>query len=117
MARPNSEEAKTAVILDVLDIVNALKGKTFSITGHLGRPRKEIIEIIRKCGGHFEERPKWGVNYLITNLDWNANTTVQPKKSSKLIDAERQGIKVISEKAFYEMIIAEDPSMKEMLGE
>jgi NAD-dependent DNA ligase len=82
-----------------------LKGKTFSITGHLGLKRPEIVQIIETAGGHFEERPRFGVNYLITNKDWNKGSTVDPKKSSKYIDAERNRIKIISEDQFCQMII------------
>ena len=107
MARIN-ELTDLATVLEVMECGGALKGKVFSITGHLARLRTDIIAIIEQAGGRFEERPKWGVNYLITNKDFNANSTIKPNKSSKMIEAERNGIKLISEAQFYEMIMAAD---------
>lgn len=89
----------------VMEVSNALKGMTFSITGHLGLKRPDIVKIIETAGGKFEERPRFGVTYLITNKDWNANSTVDKGKSSKLLEAERLRIKVISEAAFCQMLI------------
>jgi len=116
MARTKTDEANLAAVIDVMEITGVLKGKTFSITGHLGRPREEIVAIIQRAGGAFEERPKnvWGrERFLITNKDWNANSTVQPKKSSKLIEAERNGWKILSENEFYTMLIDGDTAQKE----
>jgi len=107
MARIN-ELTDLATVLEVMECGGALKGKVFSITGHLARLRKDIIQIIEQAGGSFEERPKWGVNFLITNKDWNKNSTVTAKASSKLLDAQRNGIKIISEQEFYDMIMKAD---------
>ena len=104
MARQN-EKTDLWTVVAVMEVTGSLKGKTFAITGHLAKPRKEIIEIIEQAGGRFEERPRYGTQFLITNQDWNPNSTVQPKKSSKLIEAERNGTKVISEDEFCKMII------------
>ena len=87
---------------------SSLKGKTFSTTGHVGITRDKLIEVITNNGGRFEARPKYGVNYLITNLDWNKGSTIEPKKSSKLIEAERNGIKIISEAQFCAMVIKDE---------
>lgn len=92
-------------IVQVMEVSNALKGKSFSITGHMGLTRPEIADIIRTAGGRFEERPRYGTTYLITNMQWNKGSTVDPKKSSKLIEAERNKVKIISEEKFCQMII------------
>ena len=104
MARAN-DKTDLWIVVEVMEVSNALKGKTFSITGHLGVPRDRVIKIIETAGGKFEARPRYGVNFLITNRDWNAGSTVDPKKSSKLIEAERHRIKIISEDEFCQMII------------
>lgn len=92
-------------ICEVMEVSNALKGKVFSITGHLGLKRDEIVKIIEQAGGSFEERPRYGVNFLITNKDWNKGSTIDPKKSSKFIAAEQNRIKIISEEQFCQMVI------------
>ena len=104
MAR-NNEATSLWVVVEVMEVSNALKNKRFSITGHLGLPRDRVVKIIETAGGQFEERPRYGTNFLISNLDWNANSTVEAKKSSKLIEAERNGVKLISESQFCQMII------------
>ncbi len=94
----------------VMEPSQALKGKVFSITGHLGIKREDVVQIIKTAGGQFEERPRYGVHFLITNKEWNAGSTVQKNKSSKLIDAERMGVKILSEKQFCQMVIDGDES-------
>jgi len=103
MARVN-ENTPMALVVEIMEVRNALKGKRFSITGHLGRPRKEIVAIIEQAGGHFDKTPVWGTNFLISNLDWNAGSTVRKGASRKLLAAQEKGIKIISEAKFYEMI-------------
>jgi NAD-dependent DNA ligase len=105
MARINSM-TNMATIIEIMEVGNALKGKRFSITGHLGRPRKEIVAIIEQAGGYFDKSPVWGTNYLITNLDWNEGSTVTKGASRKLLAAHDKGIKIINEAKFYEMICA-----------
>lgn len=90
--------------MDIMEVTNAFKGKRFSITGHLGRPRPEIVAIIERAGGIFDEKPKWGTNFLITNADWTAKT-VKPGKSLKFQEAQRNGVKIISEAEFYKMLV------------
>ena len=104
MARQN-EKSDLWLVVEVMEVSNALRGKTFSITGHLGVSRDRVIKIIETAGGQFEPRPRRGTTYLITNRDWNRGSTVEAKKSSKLIEAERNGIKIISEDQFCQMII------------
>lgn len=93
-----------ALVLEVMEVRNALKGKRISITGHLGRPRKDIIAIIERAGGTFDSHPKYGTSFLVTNKDWNKGSTVTATKSNKLIEAENNGTKILSEEQFYELI-------------
>jgi len=104
-----NENTDTAVVIEIMEPGNALKGKRFSITGHLGRKRDDVVKIIEECGGVFEKQPTYGTHYLITNADWNAGA-VKGGKSNKLRKAEANGTKIISEAKFYEMIMqsAED---------
>jgi NAD-dependent DNA ligase len=104
MARQN-EKTDMWTVIEVMEVSNALRGKSFSITGHLGRPRPVIVKIIETAGGRFEAEPRRGVTYLITNRDWNKGSTVEAKRSNKLIAAERLGIKIISEDEFCQLII------------
>jgi NAD-dependent DNA ligase len=105
MARIN-EHTDLSYIVEVMEVENALKGKRFSITGHLGRTRKEFVEIIQQAGGYFDKGPSYSTDYLITNNDWNANSTVRKGASRKLLKAQREGVKIITEAQFYEMITA-----------
>lgn len=98
MARVN-EFTNLAEVLLVMEPEKKLKGIGFSITGHLGRPRKDIISIIEMAGGHFEKTVNWGVRYLITNEDWTNKT-----ESIKFRKAERNGVKIISEAEFYALL-------------
>jgi len=107
MAKINDHTDLWAVV-QVMEVSNAFRGKSFSITGHLGLPRPAIVKIIEQAGGRFEERPRYGTDFLITNREWNPGTTVDPKKSSKLIEAEKNHIKVISEAEFCQMLIDGD---------
>ncbi|OPZ40851.1 MAG: DNA ligase [Synergistetes bacterium ADurb.BinA166] len=103
-----SELTPLADVIQVMECGGALKGKVFSITGHLARKRSEIVKIIEQAGGSFEERPRFGVHFLITNKSWNAGSTVSDKASSKLLEAQRNGIKIISESRFYDIIMSSD---------
>jgi len=93
-------------VAEVMEVTGAFKGKSFSITGHLGRPRDAIVKIIEQAGGVFHKTPEWGTTYLITNREWNAGSTVREGTSRKLLKAQRNGTKIISEKQFCEMLIA-----------
>ncbi len=103
MARVN-EHTPMALVVEVMEVQNALRGKSFSITGHLGRPRKEIVAIIEQAGGRFDKSPTYGTTHLITNSDWNEGSTIRKGASRKLIKAQEQGTKIIDEQAFYDMI-------------
>ena len=104
MARTN-DETDLWTVVEVMEVSNALKGRAFSVTGHVGVTRPRLIKIIETAGGRFEPEPRRGVYALITNRDWNRGSTVEAKRSNKLIKAERMGIKIISEKEFCQMII------------
>jgi NAD-dependent DNA ligase len=95
-----------ATVIEVMEVTGAFTGKRFSITGHLGRKREDIVKIIETAGGHFDKQPEWGTHYLITNKDWTART-VKQGASKKLLRAQERGTKIISEQAFYDMLCAE----------
>jgi NAD-dependent DNA ligase len=106
MARVN-EFTDLATVVEIMEVENSLKGKSFSITGHLGRPRHEIVKIIESAGGRFDKSPGWGTRYLITNQDWTKGT-INGSKSNKLRKAEREGVKIITEAQFYDMLMVSD---------
>jgi NAD-dependent DNA ligase len=116
MARVN-ENTPMALVLEIMEVQNALKGKRFSITGHLGRPRKEIVEIIKQAGGFFDKSPVWGTNYLITNKDWNEGSTIAKGASRKLLAARDKGIKIITEAQFYAMICEQGETCGDLFEE
>lgn len=108
MARKN-DMTKLNDVLEVMEpSPNALCGKSFSVSGHLGKPRKEIIDLIEKAGGRFDKAPRWGTTYLVTNFDWNAGSTIADDTSRKIETAKRNGVKIISEATLYEMLTAEE---------
>ena len=107
MARIKSEAAALEQVAQVLEVSDSLRGKSFSITGHLGLPRKEIVELITNAGGEFHSSPTYYTKFLITNKDWNANSTVSDGSSLKLKKAMSNGTKVISEKTFLAMLTGE----------
>lgn len=82
-----------------------LKGKSFSITGHLSQPRDRIVSLITNAGGTFHKEPVWGTTYLITNADWSNGSTVAPGTSRKLMKARNNGTKIISEAVFLAMLV------------
>ncbi len=105
MARKGSEGEATATVLDVMEITGVLKGKSFSITGHLGLPRDQVVAIIEKAGGTFHKTPSYGTTYLVTNKDWNEGSTVASGTSRKLEAARRNGTRIISEQQLYDLIV------------
>lgn len=105
MARKN-ERTDVAVVLEVMEagaIDKVFHRKSFSITGHLSRPRPAIVALIEQAGGRFDKEPNWGTTYLITNMDWTA-ATVDPKASRKFNKARQNGVKIISEKTFLDFL-------------
>ena len=105
MAR-NNDHTGLALVAEVMEAgaeSKPFKGKSFSITGHLGQPRAKIVQLIEQAGGRFDESPKWGTTYLITNLDWTAGT-VKGSASKKLQAAKDNRVTIISEAKFFEML-------------
>ena len=102
MARLNSFSALADVMLVMEELGSPFKGKEFCITGHLGRKRSEIEEIIRLAGGTVVPRPTYrGV--LLTNADWNGLGEGQ-KVSSKYTRAKAERCEIINEEKFFRMI-------------
>ncbi len=111
MARKN-ERTNAIVVAEVMEAgaeTKPLKGKSFSITGHLAKRREDIVALIEQAGGRFDKTPNFHTTYLISNLDWSA-TTVSPGTSRKLEAARQNGTKVISEAVFLEMLMKEAPA-------
>lgn len=69
-------------------------GKTFVLTGALSRPRKEVEEIIERCGGRCSSSVSKKTDYVLAGEE----------AGSKLDKAKELGIKVIDEKQFLEMV-------------
>lgn len=92
------------IAAEVLEVTNAFRGKRFCITGHLGLTRPRVKAIIEIAGGSVVDRAR-DASYLVTNRDWTRGT-VKGSKSEKLREAERFGVKILSEKEFYDMLIA-----------
>jgi NAD-dependent DNA ligase len=105
-----AKQTESTDILNVMavneDTSNALRGKRVSFTGHLGLTRDEMVKFIEANGGRFDESPKYGTHYLVTNREWNKGSTITEKKSRKLIAAEQNGVKILSEKEFLDMVFA-----------
>ena len=110
MARIN-EFTNLGLIAEILEVEGSLTKERygrdyplrFCITGHLGRPRKDMVALIKQAGGEYYSTPKYLVDYLITNNDWTKNST--GKVSAKVLKAQRNGVKVIGEQEFYDMLM------------
>lgn len=103
----NNDNTKLATVIDVLEPApDALRGRVVCITGHMGKPRAEVEELVRRAGGQTTPDVAWDTNLLVSNQDWSAGTIGDKKKSSKQIKAERRGVKVVSEKELYDMMQA-----------
>lgn len=97
-----------AIVAEVLEAgaeEKIFRGKSFSITGHLSRPRPAMVALIEQAGGTFNKEPSWGTTYLITNMDWTA-ATVDPKASRKFEKARQNKVTIISEETFLNMLAA-----------
>lgn len=103
----NNDNTKLATVIDVLEPApDALRHKVICITGHMGKPRHEVEELIRRAGGETTSDVVWNTNILVSNQDWSAGTIGNKKKSSKHIKAEKRGIRIINEKQLYDMMQA-----------
>ena len=98
-----NEFTDLATIAEVMEIQNTLKGMRIAISGHLGRNRQDVVKIIEMAGGVFHDSVKINTTHLLTNQDWTAGSTVG-KVSTKFEKARRLGIKMITEKDFYDQI-------------
>ena len=102
MARKN-ERTDLVTVAEVMEAGAddlPLRGKSFSITGHLSKPRDAIVALIEQAGGTFHKAPAWGTTYLITNADWSGDQ----KSSKKLEKARASGVKLINEQTFLDML-------------
>jgi BRCT domain type II-containing protein len=103
-----NELTKTIVVAEVMEAgadSKPLKGKSFSISGHLGKKREDVVALIVQAGGRFDKTPAWGTTYLITNADWSGDRS----SSRKFEAAKRNGTRIISEVQFLEMLMKEPP--------
>jgi DNA ligase (NAD+) len=81
-----------------LEIENLkLKNLSFAITGSLTKPRKEIEDQIISLGGQVVSAVSKNTDYLITN-ETKSN-------SSKFINAQKFGIKIMTEDEFESLAI------------
>lgn len=100
-----SELTDVATVVEVMEVEDAFKGKRFSITGHISINRDRFIQIVEKAGGVFDKAPTYGTTYLVTNSDWTPGSTVGAK-SKKFEKAQKLGIRILSEKKFFDMLVA-----------
>lgn len=107
MARKN-ELTEVKQMIDIMSNGHSLKGKTVSVTGHLGVTRSDFIFFVERHGGYFEKTPSYGA-ILVTNQDWTAKT-VDANASLKLLRAKDQGCKIMTESQFYAMIAEAEAS-------
>ena len=92
-----------ADVVAVLEPQDTLIGKSFCMTGHLGKPRHELQDLITKAGGRVQDRVTYDLDYLVTNEDWTAST-VGKKGSSKYQKAKQYRVKIVNEETFFKMI-------------
>lgn len=104
MAKQNESSDILTVMAINEDTSSALRGKRVCFTGHMGMTRDEMSKFIEAHGGQVHDGIKGNTNLLVTNRDWNKGSTITEKKSSKLIKAEQQGVKIISEKELVDMV-------------
>lgn len=110
MARIN-EFTDLGLIAEIMEVNGSLTKKryggdyplVFCISGHLGRPRKDMVALIEQAGGEYCSTPKYKVDYLITNNDWTKNST--GKVSAKVLKAQKNSVKIIGEQQFYDMLM------------
>ena len=101
MARTN-EFTKLAEVVEVMEVpANCFNRMKICITGHLGKPRHEIVRLIEQGGGVFHDTVKFDTTHLLSNSDW---TTTKGKVSSKYAKAQSYGCKFITEAEFFNMM-------------
>jgi DNA ligase (NAD+) len=73
-----------------------LTGKSFCLTGAMGKPRKEIERMIEEAGGEVKGSVGRGLGFLVTN-----DTT---SGSAKNVKAQSLGVQIVDEAALYGMM-------------
>ena len=97
---------------DVLDMIEVMEvegkplcGMRICISGHLSKPRPEIVKLIEEGGGRFHSSIKpWNTTHLLTNADWTKNSV--DGTSSKFKKAQDYRIKIINEEQFLALLMA-----------
>ncbi len=103
MARHN-ERTDLIDIIEVMEISGEpLKHMRICITGHLAKPRNEIIKLILLSGGQFHKTVSRDTTHLLTNEDWGSVNSV----SKKFAKARQYGVKIITEDQFLDLISTE----------
>jgi NAD-dependent DNA ligase len=102
MARQNENTA----VLDMIEVME-VEGKPLArmricVSGHLAKPRKEVISLIEQGGGEFHSTMKYYTTHLLTNADWTKNSV--DGTSSKFKKAREYGVKIINEEQFLAML-------------
>lgn len=94
---------------DLIDLVEVMEieGKPLArmricISGHLAKPRAEIVRLIEQSGGRFHPSINYNTTHLLTNEDWTANSV--SGTSSKFKKARRLGVAIISEEQLLSML-------------
>jgi len=94
---------------DMIDLIEVMEveGKPLArmricITGHLAKPRAEIVKLIEQGGGQFHSTIKYNTTHLLTNADWSANSV--DGTSSKFKKARQYGCKFLSEEQFLALL-------------
>ena len=94
--RPWIESILSQVELIASSNSSQLSGLTFCITGTLSIPRNDLIKVIESNGGKITSSVTSQTSYLITN---ETNST-----STKFTQAQKLGVKIISEAEFNQLI-------------
>jgi DNA ligase (NAD+) len=71
-----------------------LEGKTFIFTGRISMPREEAKSMVKRLGGHVASSVSKRTDYVVAGEE----------PGSKLVKAEKLGVKIIDEEAFREMV-------------
>jgi len=83
-------------VVDVVDVMGSLTGKTFCLTGAMSKPRKELQKLIASAGGESKSSVGRGLDYLVQA---DASST-----SSKAQKARKLGVSCIGEDELMGMI-------------
>jgi len=98
-------QERQSVILELAEVlylqkpaVGMLTGKSFCITGATSKPRKAVEKMILEAGGVVKSSVGTGLSFLVTN---DQDTT-----SSKMKNAKKHNVQVISENNLYSLMSA-----------